>query len=311
MGGGKDLKDKIVRAVGKAQERFNEDALRMMRAVRIASQLNFKIEKNTLQAIKELAETITAVSWERIRDELWKILSCQQPAEGILLLDETGLLRQILPEMEKMKEVPQGGHHIYDVYKHSIESLRGCPSSDPLVKLATLLHDIGKPIALRKQGPRGVTFYGHEVVGARMVGKIGDRLRLAKKDKQRLVMLVRWHMFTYDPKMTDAAIRRFIRRVGIENINDMMLLRVGDRKGGGSKATSWRLRELQQRIGEQLYEPLTVKDLKVNGHDVIKTLKIKPGPKVGQILNKLFEEVLEDSSKNKREYLLKRTEELG
>jgi hypothetical protein len=118
-------------------------------------------------------------------------------------------------------------------------------------------------------------------------------------------------MFAYDPKMTDAAIRRFIRRVGVKNINDMMLLRVGERKGGGSKATSWRLRELQKRIGEQLYEPMTTKDLKVNGHDVMKTLNIKPGRKIGEILNKLFEEVMEDSKKNEREYLLKRVKELG
>jgi hypothetical protein len=117
-------------------------------------------------------------------------------------------------------------------------------------------------------------------------------------------------MFAYDPKMTDAAIRRFIRRVGVPNINDMMLLRVGDRKGGGSKATSWRLRELQERIGQQLFEPLSVKDLKVNGNDVMETLKIKPGRKVGEVLNALFEEVMQDTSKNEREYLLKRMKDL-
>ena len=117
-------------------------------------------------------------------------------------------------------------------------------------------------------------------------------------------------MFAYDPKMTDAAIRRIIRRIGVENINDMMLLRVGDRKGGGSKATSWRLRELQQRIGEQLYEPMTIRDLKVDGHDVMKVLKIKPSPKIGEIMNKLFEEVMEDTKKNKREHLLKRIKDL-
>lgn len=311
FGGRQDLKDKVVRAVGNPTERFEEDALRLIRAVRIATQLDFKIGTQTLQAIKQLASSITAVSWERIRDELMKILASKQPAEGIKLLDETRLLTCILPEMEAMKNVAQGGHHIYDVWTHSVESLRFCPSSDPLVRLATLVHDMGKPQTLRHQGPRGVTFYGHEVVGTRMARQIADRLRLSRADKDRLVTLVRWHMFSYNPEMTDSAIRRFIRRVGVENINDMMLLRIGDRKGGGSKATSWRLQELQQRIGEQLYEPLSLKDLKVNGRDVMETLKIKPGPKVGQILNQLFEEILEDSSKNQRDYLLARIRELA
>lgn len=304
--GRKDLDNKIIKAVGVAKDRFNEDALRMIRAVRIATQLDFKIENKTLQAIKELAETIQAVSWERIRDELFKILASAKPVKGILLLDETGLLKQILPEMEAMKQVPQGGHHIHDVWNHSIASLKFCPSPDPLVRLATLLHDIGKPSTLRHQGPRGVTFYGHEVVGARLVRQLADRLRLSKLDKDKLITLVRWHMFTYASHMTDAAIRRFIRRVGVDNIPDMMSLRIGDRQGGGSPATSWRLREFQDRIYAQLHQPLAITDLKVDGHDVMKELKLKPGSRVGQILNTLFEAVLEDSSKNDRDYLLQR-----
>ena len=134
---------------------------------------------------------------------------------------------------------------------------------------------------------------------------------MSNKEVDRLFTLVRWHMFVYDTQMTDAAIRRFIKRVGLENINDMIMLRVGDRKGGGGKATSWRLRELQQRIGEQLYEPLSLKDLVVDGADVMTTLKIGPGPRVGKILNQLFDEVMEDSSKNTREYLESRIKELG
>ncbi|MBI4035120.1 MAG: HDIG domain-containing protein, partial [Candidatus Chisholmbacteria bacterium] len=309
--GQKDLSARLIRAVGDPLKRFNEDALRLMRAVRIATQLEFTIELQTLQAIKQASTTITAVSWERIRDELFKILSSSHPASGIKLLDDTDLLVHILPELLTTKDIPQGGHHLYDVWNHSLKSLEFCPSSDPLTRLATLLHDVGKTKTLRHQGPRGVTFYGHEVVGARLAQTIADRLKLSKKDKDKLTTLVRWHMFTYSPQMTDSAIRRFIRRVGLDNINDMMLLRVGDRKGGGSRATSWRLRELQDRIGQQLYQPLTVNDLKIDGHDVMKTLKITPGPRVGQILNALFEEVLEDSSKNTRDYLLERTKELG
>lgn len=305
-----DLAKKRVRAVGKPDRRFNEDALRMMRAIRIGAQLAFSVEEKTLVSIQNNSALIKHVSWERIRDELTKLLESDYPADGILLLHSAGLLDYVLPELDETRGVEQAGHHIYDVWTHSIESLRHCPSTDPIVRLATLLHDIGKPKAFSEQTGK-ITFYNHEVIGSRMVLDIADRLRFSKKQKERLFILVRWHMFAYDTKMTDAAIRRIIRRIGVENINDMMLLRVGDRKGGGSKATSWRLRELQQRIGEQLYEPMTVRDLKVNGHDVMKVLKIKPGSKIGKIMNQLFEEVMEDTKKNERKILLKRIKELG
>lgn len=308
--GREDLKTGIIRAVGKAEDRFGEDALRMMRAVRIGTQLNFEIEKETLKAIRNNASLLRQVSFERVRDELIKILSSDYAAEGILWLYSSGLLNEILPEMLKMRGVKQIGHHIYDVWEHSIEALRGCPSTNPIVRLATLLHDVGKPKTARPRDGKEITFYGHEVVGAKMVKEIAGRLRFSKKEIKKLVTLVRWHMFAYDTKMTDAAIRRFVKRVGVENINDMMMLRVGDRKGGGSKATSWRLRELQERVGEQLYQPLTIRDLKIDGRDVMKTLKLKPGPKVGKILKDLFEEVMENSSKNTKQYLLTRIKQI-
>ena len=309
--GKRDLQNKLIRTVGDPQERFDEDALRMMRAIRFGAELSFSIAEGTLSAIKEKAALIKEISGERVRDELLKIMASPYPADGIKLMYTSGLLEQVLPELLEAVDVPQGGHHIYDVWNHMVESLRECPARDPMVRLATLLHDIGKPRTMRRQGPRGVTFYGHEVVGARLAAQIADRLRLSKKQKARLVMLVRWHMFTYDPKMTDAAIRRFIRRVGRENINDMMMLRVGDRKGGGSRATSWRLRELQERIGENLYEPMGVGDLVIDGNELMQALDIKPGPKVGKILNQLFEEVMEDKLPNEKEKLLERTKELA
>lgn len=305
-----DLSKKLIRAVGEPDRRFNEDSLRMMRAIRIGAELAFSVEEKTLAAIQKNSKLIGHVSWERIRDEFIKILASDYPADGVLLLFSSDLFDYILPELIEARGVPQAGHHIYDVWTHMIESLRHCPSTDPIVRLATLLHDVGKPRSYKERKGKP-TFYNHEVIGANMTREIAKRLRLSKKQKKKLVTLVRWHMFAYDPKMTDAAIRRIVRRVGVENINDMMLLRVGERKGGGSKATSWRLRELQQRIGEQLYEPMTVRDLKVDGHDVIKTLDIKPGRKVGEILNQLFEEVMEDSKKNEKEYLLKRIKKLG
>jgi len=305
-----DLDEKLIKAVGNAEERFDEDALRMMRAIRFGAQLGFQIENTTFGAIQKKSHLIKHVSWERIRDELLKILGSEYPADGIMLLYNAGLLEYIMPEMLAMREVQQGGHHIYDVWTHSIEALRNCASTDPIVRLATLLHDIGKPKSQRFQGPRGVTFYGHEVIGARMVREMGLRLRLSNKEIDKLTTLVRWHMFTYDSDMSDSAIKRFIRRVGLENINDMMLLRVGDRKGGGSKATSWRLRELQRRIGENLYEPMSLKDLKIDGNDIMDQLNIKPGPKIGEILNQLFEEVTDDKIENEKETLLERARKL-
>ncbi len=302
-----DLQAKLIRAVGDPHQRFNEDALRMLRAIRFAAQLGFQIESQTFQAIQKLAPNLKFISWERIGDEFMKILTTNHPADGILLLVNSGLAQIIIPELVQAKNIPQSGHHLYDVFTHSIESLRGCPSKDPLVRLATLLHDIAKPLTFKQKGKK-ITFYNHEVIGARVAKKIAQRLRLSKKDQDLIFTLVRWHMFAYDPQMTDAAIRRFIRRVGKDNIHKMMMLRVGDRLGGGSKATSWRLNELQKRIGEQLYQPLSLKDLKINGHDLMKHLHLKPGPIIGQILNQLFEEVLEDSSKNTQEYLLSRAQ---
>jgi tRNA nucleotidyltransferase (CCA-adding enzyme) len=307
--GRKDIKTKLIRAVGNPGKRFSEDALRMMRGIRIACQLQFSLEEKTLKAIRKNSHLLKQISKERVRDEFFKIIKSDYPADGIKLLFSSGLLRHILPELEKTRGVEQAGHHLKDVWNHSLDSLKESPSKDKIVRLATLLHDIGKPVAQRIKNKK-ITFYGHEVVGERMVKKIAKRLRFSKKDTKKLVNLVRHHMFAYSPKMTNKAIKRFIKRVGRENINDMMMLRIGDRKGGGSKATSWRLRELQQRIGELMYEPLEIKDLKVNGRDVMRILKIKPGPKVGKILEQLFEEVLEDPDKNKRDYLLKKIKKL-
>lgn len=340
VGGIKDFEDNLIRTVGKAEDRFGEDALRMMRAIRFAATLGFQIDPEALAAIMKKAPLLAKISRERVRDELFKILKSNYPADGIKLLISTGLMEYIIPEILEGKGVEQKGRHTLDVLDHMLESLANCPSSNPLVRLATLLHDVGKPATRRfhcfkcgkqlkmetdfKTGyfncPRcqtiqterqATTFYGHEVVGARITAKIADNLRLSTKEKEKLVTLVRWHMFAYQPEMTDASIRRFIRNVGKENISDMMLLRIGDRKGGGSKATSWRLMELQKRIGEQLYEPMEINDMVVNGRDVMEILKINPGPKIGQVLKSLFEEVIEDTSKNNRDYLIKRIQELA
>lgn len=309
--GEQDLKKKIIRAVGQAEERFNEDALRMMRAIRIATQLGFIIEEKTFQAIQQNAFHLNQVSAERIRDEFLKILAAKYPADGIRLLDNAGLLAQILPELIKGKGVQQAGHHQDDVYLHCLKSLENCQNTEPIIRLATLLHDVGKPVVAKNKKGK-VTFYNHEMVGASIARHLANRLKFSKKDREKLVLLARWHMFTVDAKITDAAVRRFIRRIGKENIQEMMDLRIADRLGGGClSATSWRLRLLQKRILDVQKHIPNVSDLKVSGNDVMKILKTPAGPKVGQVLNQLFEEILDNPLKNKRSYLLKRLEKLS
>lgn len=304
--GQKDLQDKIIRAVGDPDRRFNEDALRMMRAIRIASQLGFLIETKTLTAIGNNNALIKAISAERVRDELLKIIGSPYPKEGILLLFNSGLLQHIIPELIATRGVEQAGHHTKDVWNHSLDALAACPSPESIVRLATLLHDIGKPAVKSSREGKEITFYNHEVAGSRMAKIIARRLKLSSRQIDLLWKLVRWHMFQYEPKMTDKAIRRFITRVGRENIARMISLRVGDRVGGGSKASSWRLREFQERIKQVLIKPFTINDLKVDGNDVMELLKLKSGPKVGEILKKLFNEILDDTKKNDRDYLLTR-----
>lgn len=308
--GQQDIKDKIIRTVGNPNDRFKEDALRLMRAVRIATELNFDIENNTLEALKKNKELIKEVSPERIRDELLKLLASMYGYIGTLKLREAGILPIILPELERCFGIKQEGpkhDRIYDIGEHSLLSLQHCPSKDPLVRLAALLHDVGKPDTVKISPDGNVTFYQHDVMGGNIVLKIARRFNLSKKQSDKLFRLVRWHLFTVDERQTDSAIRRFITNVGMENIDDMMAVRVGDRLGGGTqKAVSWRMEEFQKRIKEVLKKPFSISDLKVNGNDIMEELKIKPGPKVGEILNKLFEEVLEDSSKNNKEYLVNR-----
>ncbi len=313
FGGQKDLKNKIIKAVGKADTRFKEDALRMIRAIRIATELQFLIEEQTFSAIKENNKLLTKISNERIRDELIKIVASLNPSDGIRLLRNSTLLSIILPELEKCFGVEQKSpqrHHMYDVGTHLLKSLEFCPSSDPIVRFATLLHDIGKPITVKKTTDGIITFYNHEIIGTSIVRNIADRLHFSKKNRERLIKLVRFHQFSVDERQTDSALRRFIRNVGTENLQDMLDLRVGDRLGGGARETSWRLELFKKRLEEVQKQPFTVADLKVDGHDVMKIYNIGPGPLVGAVLNMLFNDVIEAKLKNEREILLKRIEQL-
>ncbi|PJC42517.1 MAG: hypothetical protein CO040_04165 [Candidatus Pacebacteria bacterium CG_4_9_14_0_2_um_filter_36_8] len=219
------------------------------------------------------------------------------------------MLEYILPEILEMKNVEQSGHHTTDVWVHSLDALESCPSADPLVRFATLIHDIGKPRTFAKT-ENGITFYNHEIIGSRMASKIAQRFKLSKKDSERFFILVRQHMFHYQPHNTDAAIRRFMRKVGLENIDDILDLREGDRLGSGAKKTSWRLEEMKQRMVEQLNQPMEVKDLAINGNDLMTELNLKPSKQLGEILNSLFEEVLENPELNSKDILLKKAKEL-
>jgi len=223
---------------------------------------------------------------------------------GFQLMKKAKILDKILPEVTKGYGMKQKGHHLWNVWKHSVLTVKYCPSIDPLVKLAALLHDVGKPVVVKDiDGER--TFYNHEVIGASIARNIGQRLRLANKDLDRLTRLVRWHQFSVSEKQTNKAVKRFIRHVGKENIDDMLDLRTGDRLGSGAKETSWRTEEFKKRLIEVQKQPFTVTDLKVNGRDVMKILKISPGPKVGQALNEIFEKVDNDKLPNERKILLK------
>ncbi|MDP2860172.1 MAG: HD domain-containing protein [bacterium] len=309
-GGEKDLKAGLIRTVGNPEKRFGEDALRLMRAIRIATQLGFVIEEKTFAAIKKNAELIKKISGERVRDELIKILKTNHPADGIMLLHNSGLLAHIFPEVEKGYGMAQSKHHKYDVFKHSVESLRFCPSKDWPVRLATFLHDVGKPVTVAGENENR-TFYNHEVAGASIARHIAALYRFSREDREKLVTLIRWHQFSVDEFQTDKAIRRFIKRVGNEYLKDIFDLRIGDRLGGGClTATSWRLRKYMQRTIEVQKHTPSIKDLKINGYDIMSELKIKPGPMVGKILESLFAEIMEEPEKNEKEYLLKKAKSL-
>lgn len=307
-GGQKDIDNKLVKAVGNPDERFSEDALRMMRAIRIASELGFTIEDKTFEAIKKNATLINKIAKERVKEELFKLMGSPNPYEGILLFRDSGLMNEILPELEKCFGVEQkspGRHHIYDVGTHLLMALKFCKSQDVVTRFATLIHDIGKPQTYRKLDSGTITFYNHEMVSTRIAENIADRLRFSKKEKDKLLILVRWHQFTVDEHQTDSAIRRVLRNVGLENMEDMLALRVADRLGGGARETSWRLEEFKKRLIEVQKEPFSVKDLKIDGNDIMKELNLKPGPEVGEILQKLFDGVIEKKVENDKEALLK------
>lgn len=307
----KDIKDKTLRTVGNPDDRFQEDALRMLRAIRFAVQLNFSIAHETSESILKNSELIKNISQERIRDEFIKIIMSENPATGIVMLEKFNLLKNIIPELEEGINCEQGGEHIYDVFGHLLNALQHAADKKwPLeIRLSALFHDIGKPtsrrLAVQGKGKKQFTFYGHEVVSARMSKKILERLKFSRKEIELVEKLVRNHMFFSDTeKITLSAVRRIITKVGEENIWSLMDVRECDRVGMKKKEKPYRLRKYFAMIEEALHDPISVSQLKIDGADLIKDTEIEPGPRMGWILNALLEEVLDDPSKNDKGHLI-------
>lgn len=342
--GQKDLKEKMVRAVGDPMMRFEEDALRMMRAVRFAARLGFAIEEKTFAAIQKHAAEIRAIAKERIRDEIVKMVEDPHAMEALLALHDAGLLQYSIPELEEGIGIDQRGPHKYTVWEHNLRALQYAVDNNWTirVRLAALFHDVGKPRTRVRRG--GIwTFYGHDVVGAKMAYEILMRLCFAEKESEMIANLVRRHLFSYKLKRdeqyknelrqmgedsnqkdiedsddmqetTDSAIRRLIRNIGEDQIHDLVKVRICDRVATGvPKAIPYRLRHFQFRVEKILREgeATNVKMLAVQGDEVMKRLGISPGPRVGHILNALLEEVLDDPKKNTKEYMSARMEELN
>ena len=311
--GQEDLKNKLICAVGESKDRFNEDALRMMRAVRLATELGFNIEDETFRAIKDNAKSIDLIAKERVRDELSKILDAKNAYDGVMLLKDSGLLHVILPELAAGIGVGQNKHHIYTVFEHNTLALKWAAEHDyPFrVKLAALLHDVGKPDTKRGDGPDS-TFYGHEIVGGRITGKILRRLRFQIRLEHMVSMLVKHHLFYYNVgEVTAKSVRRLVVKVGPENMDDLIKVRICDRMGSGvPKPEPYRLRHFQYMVEKVQKDPISPKMLKINGSDIMKFLKIEPGPKVGQVLAILLDEVLDEPKRNTKKYLKDKAEAL-
>jgi len=305
--GTNDINQKIIRAVGNPLERFSEDALRMMRAVRFASELNFTIDNKTFDAIQEKNDLLNHISIERIRDEFVKIVMSDYPRHGIQMLYDTHLLSHFLPELEQGIDVEQNHHHTLTVWEHNLQALDTCPSKKLEVRLATLFHDIGKPESKRGKG-RNCTFYNHEYISARIAKIVMKRLRFPTKITEKTVLLVRNHMFYYSvDEVTETAVRRIIKKVGLENMKDLMDVRIGDRLGSGTpKAKPYKLRHFEYMIDKVSNDPVNVKMLKLNGDVMIKDLNFTPGPQIGAILNVLLAETIEEPAKNTLECLSER-----
>ncbi|HPO49046.1 MAG TPA: CCA tRNA nucleotidyltransferase [Spirochaetota bacterium] len=310
--GKKDLKKKIIKAIGNPDERFNEDALRMVRAVRFASKLDFSIESETLASIEKNAALVENISKERIRDELIKIMKTEKPSIALEYMRKTGLMRYIIPELLYGFEVNQNRFHKYDVYYHNLFSCDAAPSDNYIVRIAALFHDISKPQTKKEQDDNENSFYNHEIIGARVARTILKRLKFSNEETRKISHLIKYHMFYYTEEWTDGAVRRFLKNVGVENLPDLFALRDADRIGNGTKTgVPKTFIDFQDRIKRilEIDGALKVGDLKIDGNVVMKEINIKPSKLVGEILNHLLELVLDNPELNVAEKLIEKTKE--
>jgi poly(A) polymerase/tRNA nucleotidyltransferase (CCA-adding enzyme) len=311
----KDIEDKTIRAVGEPTKRFNEDGLRLIRAVRFSAEIGFMINIDTQNAIVSQSETLKKIAVERIRDEFDKMLMSNQPALGIAMAQKLNLLAIFCPELDSALHVKQNQAHSYDVFEHLLRSCQCAADKNWRleIRLAALFHDIGKPPTKRGNETSNITFYGHEVVGAKMTKVILERMKYPAKTVEFVTKLIRWHMFFSDTEqITASAVRRMIVNVGKENIWDLLDLRTCDRVGTGRpKENPYRLRKYRSLIEEVMLDPIDVGMLKIDGNTLIKDLNIEAGPMIGLILNALLEEVLEKPELNTYEHLTKRALELS
>jgi putative nucleotidyltransferase with HDIG domain len=305
-GGREDIRRGLIRAIGNAVERFEEDPLRIMRACRFTAQLEFSIEPETFDASVGLSRRIRSVSAERIRDEFEKILLSDTPSKGILAMDATGILEEIIPELSEGKGLEQKGFHDFDVFTHS---LFACDSAhkDLILRLAALFHDLGKPRSV-SYDDRGVpSFHRHEQLSADMTRRILDRLKFPRAVERSVCHLIEQHMFHYQEEWTDSAVRRFISRVGKDAIGRLFQLRIADAEGMSERRVHpFKLDELKNRVDRVIAEDnaFTVKDLAVDGNDLSREAGIPRGPEMGVVLDFLLESVLDDPEQNSREKLL-------
>ena len=314
--GRKDIKRKIIRTVGNAHERFMEDGLRPVRCIRFASKLGFSIEKYTFSELSEsdIKKKISSISIERFRDEFEKILACEKPSSGLKLLMQTGMMEIFIPEFLKCNGCVQSderGFHDFDVLTHLFYSCDGAPKDKLNVRLAALFHDIGKPDT-KKIIDENITFYNHEKIGAEIAKDILVRLKFPNAVVENVCHLIREHMFNYTPDWTVPAVRRFIIRVGQENLEDLFDLRLADMYGMHNVPIVYKyntainlLVELKDRIAGELEKKnaLSLKDLAIDGNDLIQA-GFEKGKKLGLILNHLLDCVIEDPQMNTREKLL-------
>jgi len=302
FGGRTDLDARLLRAVGDPDERFTEDALRMLRAVRFATLLDLRIEPKTAAAIKRNAALTESLSGERIQQEITKMLSAPRPSVALQLLSDVGVLAVICPELEECKGTPQEKAAAENVFEHLLATVDATPSGDLRLRLAGLFHDIGKPDTFADGH-----FHQHEFVGEAKTRAILRRWKFDKETVAEVTHLIRNHMFWYQTEWTDSAVRRFMNKIGIEYIPALFALRRADNIGSGARSPRmYALDALWQRVQEEIAaaNAFAQRDLKINGNDVMKDLGIPPGPEVGRILRALLEKVLDEPKLNERETLL-------